>query len=353
MLSSKPKPIKHCLTGPSLCAVAVLAVCLLALASPATADGVVNLYSSRHYDTDERLYAEFEKATGIKVNRIEAKAKALTKRIEAEGVNSPADILLTTDVGRLWAADQKGLFQPVTSSSLETLVPANLRHPKGHWFGFSKRARVIFYDKERVANPPDTYLALADKKYKGLICTRSSSNIYMLSLMAAMIEHLGESKAKAWAEGLWNNRARDPQGGDTDQLRAVASGECAIVLANTYYYARALRKNVKNLSGKTAGIGVMFPDQEGFGAHINVSGAGVMKNAPNRDNAIKFLEYLAGEGAQGYFANGNDEYPVVAGVGIGSSLALLGEFKADALDLNTLGRNQAKAQALYDEVGYK
>ncbi|MEM9028282.1 MAG: Fe(3+) ABC transporter substrate-binding protein [Pseudomonadota bacterium] len=325
----------------------------VALVPPAAASGEINVYSSRHYDTDERLYSDFTKATGIKINRIEAGASALIKRIKSEGANSPADVLITVDAGRLWAADKDGLFTPTESKALSDAIPANLRHPNGHWFGFSTRARVIFYDKTRVKEPPKNYADLADPKYKGLVCTRSGSNIYMLSLLASIIEHKGADKAKAWAKGLWENRARDPKGGDTDQLRAIASGECAIVVSNTYYFARALRKDVRDLSGKTDNIGVVFPNQGTTGTHVNISGAGVLKNAPNKANAIKFLEYLAGKQAQEYFSAGNDEYPVVAGVSKSSSVQKLGEFKADKIALVKYGENQAEAQKIYDEVGYK
>lgn len=319
----------------------------------AFAAGELNLYSARHYDTDEKLYTDFEKATGIKINRIEDKAGALIKRIKAEGANSPADVLITVDIGRLWAADQEGIFQPVNSKVLEEKIPAYLRHPDGHWFGFSTRARVIFFNKDEIKDPPKSYQDLADPKYKGLVCTRSSSNIYMLSLMAGLIEHLGEEQAKSWAKGVWENRARDPEGGDTDQLRAVASGQCGIAVANTYYFARALRTDVRGLTGETEKIGVVFPNQDGFGAHINISGAGILKGAPHPENAKKFLEYLASASAQEYFAAGNDEYPVVEGVAMSSSVKKLGAFKPDQTALAKLGENQAKAQRIYDEVGYK
>ena len=322
-------------------------------AGAAHAAGELNLYSSRHYDTDERLYSDFEEKTGIKINRIEDKASALIERIKAEGANSPADVLLTVDAGRLWAADQDGLFQPANSSTLDAKSPANLRHPDGHWFGFSTRARVIFYDKTRVENPPQTYEALADPQYKGMVCTRTSSNIYMLSLMSAIIAHNGEDAAKSWAEGVWANRARDPEGGDTDQLRGIASGQCAIAVANTYYFARALRKDVKDLTGKTDNIGVVFPNQDGVGTHVNISGGGVVATAPNKENAVKFLEYLASEAAQNYFAAGNDEYPVVEGTEIASHVQALGDFKIDPLPINVFGENQAKAQAVYNAAGFE
>lgn len=323
--------------------------------TPVFAQGELNLYSSRHYDTDELLYSNFEEQTGIKINRIQDGADKLIERIKAEGANSPADILLTVDAGRLWRADQAGLFQPVESEILETRIPDNLRHPDGHWYGLSQRIRVIFYDKSKV-DPADiqTYEALADPKFKGMVCTRSSGNIYMLSLMASIIEAQGEEAAQKWAEGVYANRARDPQGGDTDQLRGIASGECAIAISNTYYFARALRKDVSGLDEKALEkIGWVFPNQQDRGAHSNISGAGVIATAPNRENAIKFIEYLASDKAQEYFSAGNDEYPVVPGVGLSDSVAELGVFKADDVNLNAFGENQPTAQRIYDRVGYK
>ncbi len=327
---------------------------LLATAQ-AQAAGELNLYSSRHYDTDERLYSEFEKQTGITINRIEDKADALIERMKAEGANSPADVLLTVDAGRLWRADQAGLLQPVASEVLNTRIPEWLRHPKGHWFGFSQRARILFYDKNKV-NPMDiqSYASLADPKLNGMVCTRSSGNIYMLSLMSSIIAHDGADKAAKWAEGVWNNRARDPAGGDTDQLRGIAAGECAVAVSNTYYFARALRKDVKGLSKDAmARIGWVFPNQGTTGAHANISGAGLAKHAPNKENAVKFLEYLASDGAQEYFSAGNDEYPAVMGVGLSDSVAQLGIFRSDTLNLSALGENQPEAQKIYDRVGYK
>lgn len=323
--------------------------------TPVFADGELNLYSSRHYDTDERLYSNFEEQTGIKINRIEDGADKLIERIKAEGANSPADVLLTVDAGRLWRADEAGLFQPVETEVLVARIPENLRHPDGHWHGFSQRVRVIFYDKSKV-DPAEiqTYEDLADPKFKGMICTRSSGNIYMLSLMASMIEAHGEEAAEEWAEGVYANRARDPQGGDTDQLRGLASGECAIAISNTYYFARALRKDVSGLDEKALeNIGWVFPNQQDRGAHSNISGAGVIATAPNRENAINFLEYLASDEAQEYFSAGNDEYPAVPGVGLSDSVATLGLFKIDEVNLNAYGENQPAAQRIYDRVGYK
>ena len=337
-------------------AAAGLAAMLLGgAAAPALAQGELNLYSSRHYDTDERLYTDFEEATGIKVNRIEGAADQLIERIRTEGANSPADVLLTVDAGRLWRADELGLFQPVDSDVLEARIPEHLQQPENRWFGFSQRARIIFYDKSRVEpGQVSTYQSLADPELEGMVCTRSSGNIYMLSLMAAMIEHVGPTLAQDWAEGVWNNRAREPEGGDTDQLRGIASGQCAVAVANTYYFARALRSEVSGLGpDEIAKIGWVFPNQNTTGAHVNISGAGVLANAPNKDNAVRFLEYLASEQAQEYFSAGNDEYPAVPGVGLSDSVAKLGLFRQDTVNLEALGRNQTQAQMIYDLVGYK
>ncbi|MFZ2100147.1 MAG: Fe(3+) ABC transporter substrate-binding protein [Oricola sp.] len=321
--------------------------------SAAWADGEVNLYSSRHYDTDERLYSDFEEATGIRINRIEADADELIERLKAEGANSPADVLLTVDAGRIWRAADAGLLSPVDSPMLEERIPAALQDPDNLWFGFSTRARIIFYSKERVKEPPQTYDDLADPKYKGMICIRSGSAIYNLSLLASRIAEEGSEKAKVWVQGLKDNLARDPQGGDTSQLTGLVSGECDIAVANSYYFARSLRSQVDGLTGQTGDIGWVFPDQNGRGTHVNISAAGVLKNAPNRDNAIKFLEYLATDSAQEYFATGNDEYPVVEGVGLSASVTQLGTFKRDDLNLSELGKNQAEAQDIFNAVGFK
>lgn len=319
----------------------------------ALADGELNLYSSRHYDTDEKLYSDFETATGIKINRIEGKDNEILERMKAEGANSPADVLISVDAGRIWAAQKDGLFQPIVSEILNSKIPVNLRDPGGNWYGFSQRARIVFYDKTKVTEPPLTYAALADPKYKGMICARSSSNVYMLSLLAAFIENNGEASATAWAKGLKDNLAREPEGGDSDQLKGIASGACPIAISNTYYWGRALRKQEDWAVAAKDKIGVVFPDQEGRGTHVNISGAGVAAHAPNKENAIKFLEYLASDQAQKYFASGNDEYPVVAGLTSDSPVQQLGSFKADTVNVAVYGTNQAKAQEIYNAVGYK
>lgn len=324
-----------------------------AIATTASAGGEVNLYSSRHYDTDERLYSEFEEATGITVNRIEGKADELMARIEAEGVNSPADVLLTVDASRLSRSKDMGILQPIDSAILEQKVPAYLQDTDNQWFGFSQRSRIIFYDKNGVTDVPQTYADLADPKYKGMVCIRSSTNTYNQTLLASIITHTDEATAKTWAQGIVDNMARDPQGGDTDQIRGVVSGECEISVANTYYFARAMRKNVKGVTDDIDMIGWVFPDQGGNGAHMNLSGAGVAAHAPNKDNAILFLEYLASDQAQKYFSAGNDEFPTVPGVDLSPSVAKLGVFEPDDVDLSTVAANIPTAQKIFDQVGWK
>lgn len=315
---------------------------------------VLNLYSSRHYQTDDALYDNFTKRTGIKVNRIEANEDALLERLKNEGARSPADVLVTVDAGRLWRAEQLGLFQPVRSKVLMEAIPGELRHPDGLWFAFSVRARPIFYLKGAV-DPRQIrdYEDLADPKWKGKVCVRSSSNMYNLSLMSSMIAGVGPVKAEEWARDVVANFARSPKGGDTDQLKAVAAGECQVAIANTYYYVRLMKSAKPEERAVAEKVGVIFPNQSGRGTHVNISGAGVLRNAPHRDNAVKFLEYLAGEEAQAYFANGNNEYPAVGKVKVNRELASLGEFRKDSLNVSVLGKNQAAAQQAYDRAGWK
>ena len=338
-----------------------LAAALPTLAVPATIGhaaaqegGTLNLYSSRHYDTDERLYSDFTEQTGIAINRIEGKADELIERMRAEGANSPADVLLTVDTTRLERAKDAGVLQPVDSNILEERIPANLQDADNEWFGFSQRARIFFYDTEDVTEPPQTYLELADPRYEGMVCSRSSADVYTQTLLAAMIENHGEDVAREWAQGVVDNFARDPQGGDTDQLRAILSGECDVSIANTYYFARALRTDVEGLSEGIERIGYVFPKMtDAAGAHVNLSGGGVAANAPNRENAVRFLEYLASDAAQEYFSAGNDEYPAVPGVPLSASVAQLGELDADPVNLSNVAKNVAAAQAIFAQVGWE
>jgi len=334
-----------------------VAACTLALlASPSLAqEKVLNLYSSRHYQTDEALYSNFTKQTGIKINRIEGGEDPLIERIRNEGDKSPADVLITVDAGRLWRAEQLGLFQPVKSKVLESRLPSSYRHPEGLWFGFSARARMIAYSKERV-KPGEiaNYEDLANPKWKGKICTRSAGHVYNLSLISSLVSHNGEAKTEEWAKAVAGNLARAPKGGDTDQIKAVAAGECDLAISNTYYYVRLLKSQKPDDKAVAEKVGVILPNQGNRGTHINVSGAGVLKNAPNRENAILFLEYLASDDAQNYFANGNNEWPAVPTVKPNNSaLATLGKFKTDSLNLAEIGKNQPTAQKIADRSGFK
>ena len=323
-----------------------------AVATAADDGNVVNVYSARHYDTDLALYERFEERTGIRVNLIEGGSDGLIERIVNEAEFSPADLLITVDAGRLWRAEQAGVFQSVDSTVLKERIPAHLRDPGGHWFGLSKRARIIVYNK--AAGLPEgisRYEDLADPRLAGKVCMRSSGNIYNLSLLGSLIAHDGEGSASDWASGVVANFRRQPQGNDTAQLRAVAAGECAVSIANTYYIGRLLGSDNPQDRRVAEGLGVLFPNQEDRGTHVNISGAGVTRHAPHRDNAVKFLEYLTGDDAQRLFAEGNNEYPVVGPAS--GPIAILGEFKEDAVNATVLGANQSLAVKTYDRAGWR
>jgi len=331
-----------------------LAIALAAgVSTGATAAEEVNVYSSRHYGNDQELFDLFTEKTGIEVNRIEGKGPALLERLKAEGKASPADVFITVDAGMFWRAEDAGVFQPVESAYLEERIPPHLRDPNGLWFGLSKRARVIYADPEAVSVLPETYEDLAKPMYKDQICIRSSSNIYNLSLMASIIAADGKEAAGDWAKGVVANMARDPQGGDTDQIMAVGAGECAISVGNTYYFVRLITSDDPDIKAMAERLEVIFPNQDGRGTHVNVSGAGVVKGAENRDNAVKLLEFLASDEAQEHFANGNNEYPVVPGVAANAAVVALGDFKEDEVNVSVLGENQPEAQKLMDEAGWK
>jgi iron(III) transport system substrate-binding protein len=344
----------------SILAAAAFAVGLLGTGGPVSAaEPVLNLYSARHYQTDEALYTDFTKQTGIRINRIEAGDEALLERLRTEGRNSPADVLLLVDAARLWRAQVDGLFQPVRSGVIESRIPSHLRGKDDgqgpEWFAISTRARIIVYNRASVQ--PDqvrTYEDLASPALKGKVCTRSGTHPYMLSLIGALSEHLGPQKAEDWARGVVANFARSPRGGDTDQIKAVGTGECGVALTNTYYLARLMRSEAKADKALVAKIGVVWPNQQSWGTHVNVSGAGMMKNAPNREAALKFLEYLTSDSAQVRLANGNNEWPVVAGLQLDNpALAALGTFKADTLSIASIGRAQVTAAKIIDRAGWR
>ena len=326
----------------------------IALTACGAAAQEVNIYSSRHYDTDVALYDAFTEQTGIAVNLIEGDADQLIERIKAEGRNSPADVLITVDAGRLWRAEQAGLLQPVSSPVLERAIPAELRHPEGKWFGLSQRLRGIVYAEDRV-DPSEitSYEDLADPKWQGRICIRSSTNVYNQSLVASMIEANEIEATEAWAQALVDNLARPPQGGDTDQIKAVAAGECDVAVVNHYYLVRLIESEAEDERAVADQVGIVFPNQDGRGAHANVSGAGVVATAPNKENAVKLLEYLTTPEAQAYFAEGNYEFPVVDGVKLDPVLEQWGEIKTDGINAAKLGENNPEAVKLMDRVGWK
>lgn len=337
---------------------AVLAATVAAIAAPlpsSAQEKVLNLYSARHYQTDEALYSDFTKQTGIKINRIEAGDEQLLQRLKAEGANSPADVVLLVDAARLWRAQIEGLFQPIQSKVLEQRIPANLRSNDNTWFGFSTRARAIVYNKANVkVEDVDTYEELADPKNKGQVCTRSGSHPYMLSLIGARVEAMGEAGAEQWAKGVVANMARAPSGGDTDQIKAVAAGECGVAVTNTYYWVRLLRSSDPKDKEIVSKVGFVWPNQATSGAHVNIAGGGVAKNAPNKANAIAFLEYLSSPSAQTYFANGNNEFPVTKDATLNNpALSSLGNFKHEDISVSTMGKNTIAAQRILDRVGYR
>src|SRR5690554_992053 len=315
---------------------------------------VVNVYTHRHYKADDELFSQFTKETGIKVNIVNASADELIQHLETEGKDSKADILITVDAGRLYRAQSKDLLQPISSDILDANIPEKFREKDGYWYGMTYRARIIAYAKDRV-NPNDikNYEDLADPKWKGKVLIRSSENIYNQSLLASIIVADGNEKAANWVEGVVANMARDPKGSDRDQVKAVASGEGDIAVVNTYYIGLML--NDKNEEERKAGesVGIIFPNQDGRGTHINISGIGVTKYAPNKANAVKLMEFLSGENAQQTLANLNYEYPINPKASKASILKTWGDFKTDDIELYKLGEYNSQAVKIFDEVGWK
>ena len=324
-------------------------------------DAELNLYSARHYATDEALYADFTRATGIRINRVDADDAGILSRLKAEGSASPADVILLVDAARLWKGEVEGLFKPIHSKLLEKAIPEHLRarsRAEGtSWFGFSTRARVIVYDKSLVKpEDVDSYEKLALPVNKNKLCVRSGSHPYNLSLFGAMVEHLGAPATEVWLKDLVGNMARSPKGGDTDQIKAVGSGECGIALANSYYVARLLRSGAQQDQALMQRVGVIFPNQTSWGTHMNIAGGAVAQYAKHPANAQKFLEYLASPSAQSYFADGNNEWPAVKSVPITNpALQAIGgvNFKTDPLPVSFIGMNQIKVQQMLDRVGFR
>ena len=344
------------------CAVIALATALLPGREAHAQEPVLNLYSARHYPTDEALYTGFTKATGIRIQRVDADDAGILARLKSEGSASPADVILLVDAARLWRAEVDGLFLPVKSGLLSDKIPEQLRakaDPQGAsaWFGLSTRARVIVYDKQRVKREDvDTYEELGDPKNKGRLCIRSGSHPYNLSLFGSMVEHIGPEATEAWLKGMVANMARAPKGGDTDQIRAVAAGECGVAVTNTYYLARLMRSNKPDDVAVTEKLGVAFPNQASWGTHLNIAGGAVARHSKNVPAAVKFLEYLASPEAQAHFANGNNEWPAVKGLSFDNpALKAMsgGSFKSELVPISRVGMNQVKVQQMLDRVGFK
>ena len=333
---------------------AVLIVPAAGASAEAAGESEVNVYSHRHYDIDLDLYRQFEEETGIEVNLVEGGSDELIERLLREGAESPADILMTVDAGRLHRARQAGVLQPVSSPVLLDQVPEHLRDPDGYWFALTRRARVVVYHPERVSlDELTTYEALTDPRWVGRILIRSSSNIYNQSLLASMIANHGDNAARDWAAGIVANMARTPKGNDRGQMSAVAAGEGDIAIVNTYYVGRMLNSSNAEERAVAEQLRVHFPNQDGRGAHINVSGAGVTASAKNVEGALSLLEFLTGETAQRVWAHANYEYPVNRNVQPAPLLQSWGELKADSLGLHRLGENNAAAVRIFDQVGWR
>jgi len=316
--------------------------------------GVVNLYTARHYDSDLILYERFTEQTGIRVNRIEGNADQLLARMQAEGEASPADLFITADAGALWRVQNAGLLQPVQSEALSTAIPANLRDPEGRWFGFSRRARIVAYDQARVQPADvDTYEDIASPRFRGQLCVRSADSVYNLSLVGALIEAWGPDRARQWVEGVVANMARPPEGGDRDQIRAVGAGVCQIALTNSYYYIRLASGDDAADREITTRVKLAFPSLDGQGAHVNISGAGVAANAPNRANAIRFLEYLTSAEVQTHVSQNNNEYPASPNVPAPAPVDAYADFQAHPMPVSAYGPRQAEALAMMSAAGWR
>ena len=335
---------------------------LFACANVCAQENSLNVYSARHYPTDEALYSNFSQATGIKINRVDSDDAGILARLKAEGTASPADVILLVDAARLWKGEIEGLFQPIKSKPLTDAIPPQFRGKASSdggvpWFGFSTRTRLVVSNKLKVKKEDvDTYEKLGEPINKGKLCIRSGSHPYNLSLFGAVLEHLGEAKTQAWLKGLVDNMARTPKGGDTDQIKGVATGECSIAVTNSYYLARLMRSDKPEEKSMMENLGFVFPNQATWGTHVNIAGAAVARNAKNKANAIRFLEYLASPAAQNHFADGNNEWPVAVGVKINNPAlqTLTGNgFKSENIPISVVGMNQVKVQQLLDRVGFK
>lgn len=355
--------MRHLASAAILATAAILAAC-----SPGGADkaapakgadgaadaGVVNLYTARHYDSDAQIYEAFTKATGIQIRKIELPADQLIARLQAEGKDSPADVLVIADAGAMGRAADAGLLQANASPVLESKVAAHLRDPQHRWVAISRRARVVAYDTTKVKpEEVDTYEELASPRFKGKLCVRSSDNPYNLSLMSALIERWGVEKARTWARGVVANMARQPQGGDIDQIKAVGAGQCEVAITNSYYYLRLAKSEDAADKALTSKVVLGWPSLDGRGAHVNVSGAGIAANAPNKANAVKFVEFLLDPSSQATFANATNEFPVVEGTQTPEAVGRYAAMAADPLPVSSYSKRQAEAQRIFEEAGWR
>ncbi len=356
---SAPKPTLATMLAVLLLASSVQAQTTAPTAQARSTENVLNIYSARHYQTDELLYNNFTAQTGIKINRVDSDDAGILARLGSEGTRSPADVILLVDAARLWRAEVNDLFQPVASTALSTRIPQALRGKDdgqgSRWFGLSVRARVLVYDKSKVqAKDVATYEMLAEPVNKGRVCSRSGAHPYNLSLFGSLVEIWGASATEQWLAGVVSNMARAPKGGDTDQIRAVASGECAVAITNSYYLARLMRSTKAEDRATMERVGVMLPNQQSSGVHVNIAGGAVAKHAPHRAAAVRFLEYLASDEAQKYFADGNNEWPAVRGLKIqNTALDSMSGYKAQTVSVAVMGMNQVKVQQMLDRVGYR
>lgn len=320
----------------------------------AAAGQVVNLYTARHYDSDQALYDRFTKETGITVKVIEGKAEQLIERMKTEGAASPADLFIAADAGMMWRAAEAGLLQPAPSDAIASRIPANLREPGGLWTGFMRRARVVAYDSARVKPAEvDSYEKLAGPRFAGKLCVRSSDNVYNLSLMGALIEAWGPERAGRWAQGIVANMARPPEGGDRDQIRAVGAGVCEVALTNSYYYIRMAAGDDAADQAVTKTVKLAFPSLDGQGSHVNISGMGIAKNAPNRDNAVRLMEFFAAAPSQAHIAQYNNEFPASADVPPPAAIAPFATFAAHPMPVAAFAARQPEAQALMAKAGWR
>lgn len=326
---------------------------LILLGATFAKDNVVNVYSSRHYNTDEQIWDKFTESTGIKVNLLEAGADELIERIRSEGANSPADVFITVDAGRLWIAEEAGIFAPFDSRLIEESVPASLRHPENLWTALTTRARILVYAPDRVApGELSTYEDLASEKWQGRLCVRSSTNVYNQSLIASLVEEHGAEAAQEWANGIARNLAVPPQGGDRDQIRAVAAGQCDVAISNHYYLAALMASRDPADQKVVDDVDFFFPNQADRGTHMNISGAGITRFAPHPENALSFIEHLVSPAAQQLLAEGNNEFPVLPGVALSELAAGFGEFKVDDVNVSSYGRNASEAVRIADRAGW-